>query len=133
MAVQQGRHSTAPNGWTRRHDPGTERADGCAPEAQPMETTPDGAMDERDIAHLLAAAARGDEEAFPALYAATAPALFALSIRMLGRRDAAEDALAEAYSSHLASCRRLSGERCAAAHLHGRHRAKRLRGAIAFG
>ena len=40
----------------------------------------------------LTATARGDRAAFAELYRATAPQLFALAIRMLRRRDLAEEA-----------------------------------------
>ena len=42
---------------------------------------------------LLAAVARGDRGAFAELYAATSAQLFALLLRMLQRRDWAEEAL----------------------------------------
>ena len=46
---------------------------------------------------LLAAVARGDRRAFADLYAATSPQLFALLLRMLQRRDWAEEALQDCY------------------------------------
>ena len=46
---------------------------------------------------LLAAVARGDRGAFAELYAATSPQLFALLLRMLQRRDWAEEALQDCY------------------------------------
>jgi RNA polymerase sigma-70 factor (ECF subfamily) len=45
----------------------------------------------------LAAIARGDRRAFAELYAATSPKLFALLLRMLQRRDWAEEALQDCY------------------------------------
>jgi len=45
---------------------------------------------------LLEASAKGDEAAFAALYDAAAPQLFGLALRMLKRRDWAEDVLQEA-------------------------------------
>ena len=45
----------------------------------------------------LAAVARGDRRAFAELYAATSPQLFALLLRMLQRRDWAEEALQDCY------------------------------------
>lgn len=46
---------------------------------------------------LLAAVARGDRGAFAELYAATSAQLFALLLRMLQRRDWAEEALQDCY------------------------------------
>ena len=46
---------------------------------------------------LLAAVARGDRGAFADLYAATSAQLFALLLRMLQRRDWAEEALQDCY------------------------------------
>lgn len=46
---------------------------------------------------LLAAVARGDRTAFAELYAATSPQLLALLLRMLQRRDWAEEALQDCY------------------------------------
>jgi RNA polymerase sigma-70 factor (ECF subfamily) len=45
---------------------------------------------------LLKASAKGDEAAFAALYDAAAPQLFGLALRILKRRDWAEDVLQEA-------------------------------------
>jgi RNA polymerase sigma-70 factor (ECF subfamily) len=45
----------------------------------------------------LAAIARGDRRAFAELYAATSPQLLALLLRMLQRRDWAEEALQDCY------------------------------------
>ncbi|HUR40380.1 MAG TPA: sigma-70 family RNA polymerase sigma factor [Verrucomicrobiae bacterium] len=50
-----------------------------------------------DLAALLAATARGDQAAFAELYAATSSHLFAVLLRMLQRRDWAEEALQDAY------------------------------------
>ena len=41
--------------------------------------------------------AEGDQQALRALYSATSPALFALSLRITGRQDTAEDVLQEMY------------------------------------
>jgi RNA polymerase sigma-70 factor (ECF subfamily) len=60
------------------------------------------------LASLLRASAGGDRRAFARLYDATAPQLFAVALRILKRRDWAEDALQEAYVSlwhHAASYR----------------------------
>lgn len=46
---------------------------------------------------LLAAIARGEQPAFAELYAHTSPHLFALLLRMLQRRDWAEEALQDCY------------------------------------
>lgn len=46
---------------------------------------------------LLAALARGDRAAFAELYAASSPHLLALLLRMLQRRDWAEEALQDSY------------------------------------
>lgn len=46
---------------------------------------------------LLAAAAGGDEAAFARLYALTSPQLFAIVVRILQRRDWAEEALQDVY------------------------------------
>src|SRR5689334_23663020 len=46
---------------------------------------------------LLAAVARGDRSAFAELYAATSAQLLALLLRMLQRRDWAEEALQDCY------------------------------------
>jgi RNA polymerase sigma-70 factor (ECF subfamily) len=48
---------------------------------------------------LIAAVARGDRAAFADLYAATSPQLFAVALRILKRRDRAEEALQDAYVS----------------------------------
>lgn len=46
---------------------------------------------------LLEATARGDQAAFAQLYARTSPQLFGLLLRMLQRRDWAEEALQDCY------------------------------------
>ena len=46
---------------------------------------------------LLLAVAGGERDAFAALYRASAPQLFALALRILKRRDAAEEVLQEAF------------------------------------
>lgn len=51
------------------------------------------------LTELLTAAARGERAAFAALYAETSPQLFAVALRILRRRDWAEDVLQEAYVS----------------------------------
>jgi RNA polymerase sigma-70 factor, ECF subfamily len=49
------------------------------------------------LAHWLNATARGDRVAFQALYRAASPHLFALLLRMLRRRDLAEEALQDCF------------------------------------
>jgi RNA polymerase sigma-70 factor (ECF subfamily) len=49
------------------------------------------------LARLLAATASGDERAFAGLYAETSGTLYAVALRILRRRDVAEDVLQEAY------------------------------------
>lgn len=53
--------------------------------------------DVADLSHLLAATAAGDQRAFRALYDASASHLFGLLLRMLKRRDWAEEALQDCY------------------------------------
>ncbi len=48
---------------------------------------------------LSAAVARGRRDAFAALYAATSPQLFGVALRILKRRDWAEEALQDSYVS----------------------------------
>jgi RNA polymerase sigma-70 factor, ECF subfamily len=50
-----------------------------------------------ELTELLAATARGDARAFERLYQASAPHLFALLLRMLKRRDWAEEALQDCF------------------------------------
>ncbi|MFT7185699.1 MAG: RNA polymerase sigma factor (sigma-70 family) [Pseudohongiellaceae bacterium] len=54
-------------------------------------------MDKDSLLGLLSATALGDKQAFTNLYDATSGQLFAVSLKMLGRRELAEDALQEAY------------------------------------
>jgi RNA polymerase sigma-70 factor (ECF subfamily) len=56
---------------------------------------PDGA----ELEMLLARCAAGDASALEALYSRTAPILLAILMRMLKRRDAAEDALQDVFVS----------------------------------
>ena len=51
------------------------------------------------LADLIAASARGDERAFQRLYRATSDALFSMALRMLRRRDWAEEVLQESFVS----------------------------------
>lgn len=53
--------------------------------------------DQIDLAVVLLRVADGDRRAFKILYDATSSRLLGLAIRMLSRRDAAEDVLQEAY------------------------------------
>jgi RNA polymerase sigma-70 factor (ECF subfamily) len=51
------------------------------------------------LADLIAASARGDERAFCRLYHATSDALFGMALRILRRRDWAEEVLQESFVS----------------------------------
>lgn len=51
------------------------------------------------LAELIAATARGDERAFYRLYSATCDALFGVALRLLRRRDWAEEVLQESFVS----------------------------------
>lgn len=53
--------------------------------------------DKDSLLELLSATALGDKQAFTNLYNATSGQLFAVSLKMLGRRELAEEALQEAY------------------------------------
>ena len=50
-----------------------------------------------DLADLLARAGQGDRQAFATLYQATSAKLFGLALRILVRRDLAEEALQDAF------------------------------------
>ena len=50
-----------------------------------------------DLAEALSRTARGDRSAFEALYAATCVKLYGVVVRILGRRDLAEDVLQDVY------------------------------------
>lgn len=52
-----------------------------------------------ELAELIAASARGDDRAFGRLYGATSGTLFGLALRMLKRRDWAEEVLQESFVS----------------------------------
>ena len=59
-------------------------------------------MDNINVEHdrllsLLSATAQGDKQAFAHLYKQTSGKLYAVSLKMLGRRELAEEALQEAY------------------------------------
>ena len=70
------------------------RAAGGQPTRQPMHE-PDSA----ELEALLARCATGDRAALETLYARVAPMLLAVLMRMLKRRDAAEDALQDVFVS----------------------------------
>lgn len=53
----------------------------------------------KELEELLAACGRRDRTAFGRLYAATAPQLFGVAIRMMRREDLAEEILQECYVS----------------------------------
>ncbi|NVO16521.1 MAG: sigma-70 family RNA polymerase sigma factor [Rhodoplanes sp.] len=72
----------------------------AAARVAPSQGTPAGARQSTaapDFGALLVATAAGDQIAFKALYDATSPKLFGIALLLLKRRDAAEDALQEAY------------------------------------
>ena len=50
-----------------------------------------------ELFHLIALSGQGDRAAFQALYEATSAKLFGLSLRILNRRDLAEEALQDAF------------------------------------
>jgi len=52
-----------------------------------------------ELQRLLSRVALGDRKAFRALYDATSPSLFGVAIRILKRRDRAEDAIQDAFVS----------------------------------
>ncbi len=54
-------------------------------------------LDDQELMALLAATAQGQEEAFARLYRHSAPNLFAVLVRILKRKDWAEEALQETF------------------------------------
>lgn len=54
--------------------------------------------DKLDIAHLLAAIGRGEQDSFDRLYHATAPQLLGVALRIVRDRARAEDVLQEAFT-----------------------------------
>ena len=54
-------------------------------------------MEQDKLLGLLSATGAGDKHAFSELYKSTSGQLFAVSLKMLGRRELAEEALQEAY------------------------------------
>jgi RNA polymerase sigma-70 factor (ECF subfamily) len=50
-----------------------------------------------ELAELIARVARGDRAAFKAVYAATSSKLFGIAVRILGRKEVAEEVLQEVY------------------------------------
>jgi RNA polymerase sigma-70 factor (ECF subfamily) len=64
-----------------------------------MSIVPPAAARDAELAELMHRCARGDQGAFRALYALTSPQLLALLIRMLRRRDLAEEVLQETFVS----------------------------------
>ncbi|UJF23212.1 sigma-70 family RNA polymerase sigma factor [Shewanella sp. OMA3-2] len=54
-------------------------------------------MEQDTLLGLLSATGAGDKQAFAELYQLTSGQLFAVSLKMLGRRELAEEALQEAY------------------------------------
>ncbi|MFO1361006.1 MAG: sigma-70 family RNA polymerase sigma factor [Burkholderiales bacterium] len=65
---------------------------------QPTARPVDPAQNQR-LAGLLAACARRERDAFAQLYAATAPKLFGVAVRILRREDWAEEVLQDCYVS----------------------------------
>lgn len=55
------------------------------------------AKSSEELFHLIALSGQGDRAAFQALYDATSAKLFGLSLRILNRRDLAEEALQDAF------------------------------------
>jgi RNA polymerase sigma-70 factor (ECF subfamily) len=49
-----------------------------------------------ELQRLLSRVALGDRKAFRALYDATSPSLFGVAVRLLNRRDRAEEAIQDA-------------------------------------
>jgi RNA polymerase sigma-70 factor, ECF subfamily len=82
------------------------------PSARPVASRPSsqprtpGALD-----LLLVASATGDQRSFHKLYVATSPKLLGQAMAMLRHRDAAEDALQDAYIRIWANCGRYDAER----------------------
>lgn len=62
-----------------------------------MTSMPDSGSPSDALEPLLAASANGDEAAFARLYALSSPKLFAIVLRILQRRDWAEEALQDVY------------------------------------
>lgn len=60
-------------------------------------TTTPTVSDVDTLADLLCAAGRGDRRAFARLYKLSSPVLYAVALRMLRRREAAEEVLQESY------------------------------------
>lgn len=58
-----------------------------------------GAMADPTLDDLLDRSAKGDRAAFRAFYDRTAPRMMAIALRLLGRRDLAEEAVQDAYVS----------------------------------
>ena len=54
-------------------------------------------MNNSENLHLLGKIATGDRQAFEQLYTATSSQLYAVSLKILGRKDRAEDTLQEAF------------------------------------
>ena len=71
------------------------------PDASRVAQVPIGEPGRRSdpLADLIAASARGDERAFQRLYQATSDVLFGMALRMLKRRDWAEEVLQESFVS----------------------------------
>jgi RNA polymerase sigma-70 factor (ECF subfamily) len=68
-------------------------------------------LDDANLAPLIAATAARDREAFRRLYDAAAPRLFGIALRILGRRDLAEEATQDAFLSIWDQASRFDPER----------------------
>jgi len=77
----------------RFHRQRAPAANGMAHPAAASATTPS----RQDLAAALQRTARGDQAAFEEVYAATSVKLFGIILRILGRRDLAEDVLQQVY------------------------------------
>ena len=60
-------------------------------------TTPGGMLGRQQFASMLGEVSRRDRVAFTQLYEATSPKLYAIVLRIVRRRDLADDLLQEAY------------------------------------
>ena len=63
-------------------------------------------MTDPALADLIAQTARGDRVAFHLFYTRTSPRMMAIALRLLGRRDLAEEAVQDAYVSAWQSAKR---------------------------
>lgn len=73
------------------------RGGSAAEQAAPEGGISEGASPPDALSSLIAASAQGDEQAFRRLYGATSDAMFGMALRILGRRDWAEEVLQESF------------------------------------